>query len=265
MLSRGDVFNLKTIMRGKHAQLPPAQIIQTLFFVGSFERDYLEKLAHKQDVQQVIDTLAESYPQMVDTLRQGFDEYLNTKNLADLELALEKWYYQQAFKLCGHLGKGSRLMRQFLQTEIDMVNAMTCLRLARVDIEPAEATQFYLPGGKSIKQKDFINLIKMGLVEDILPWLEKRLPLVKDGLSERLALFKKQHDVSLFERLFEANLVRQVRALAIGTPLPLEFNFHILMTYLTLKYNELINLRIILRTIESGLPRDTLKRELIFA
>jgi vacuolar-type H+-ATPase subunit C/Vma6 len=42
---------------------------------------------------------------------------------------------------------------------------------------------------------------------------------------------------------------------------PLGFN--VLMTYLKLKYNEMINLRIIIRTVEFGIPLEIANRELI--
>ena len=259
ILSRWDVLNLKVIIRGKHAELSPAQIIQHLFFVGTLKRDFLEQLAHTKDVKQVIDTLAKYYPPIVLFLKKQFDEYLTTGNLVDLELALEKWYYQHVLQQCDHLGEGFKLVRQFLQAEIDIVNAMTCLRLAQVDIEPNEAGQFYIPGGTKIDQRDFTNLIAMGGIEDMLSWLE-RIPTVRNGLRERIELYRRYNDINIFERLFEANLIKDAQSLARGDPL----GFNILMSYLKLKYNELINLRIILRAVEFGLPKDMIWQELIF-
>jgi V/A-type H+-transporting ATPase subunit C len=259
ILSRWDVSNLKTIIRGKHAGMEPAQIIQQLFFVGNLERNYLEKLAHKEDVREVIDSLTDFYPQTALSLREQFNNYLASKNLVDLELALEKWYYRQALKLCDRMGKDFSLVRQFLRAEIDIINAMTCIKLTQVDVEPDDVLRFYIPGGAKIKEQDFSALIAMGGIDDILSWLE-RLPTVRDGLPERMELFRKQDDVSVFERLFEANLLRKVRGITASNPL----GFNILISYLKRKYNELVNLRIILRTVEFGLSTEIVKQELIF-
>ena len=99
----------------------------------------------------------------------------------------------------------------------------------------------------------------MNDTEKVLAWLE-RLLVVKDDFAVRVELYKKLDDVSVFERFFGVHMLAELRSQAMGDPL----GFTVLMSYLKLKYNELVNLRIIVRSVEFGLPQDIVKQELAF-
>lgn len=260
ILGRWDIFNLKTIIRGKHLNLQPAEIIQSLFFVGSLNRDYWEWLAHRESLDDIFNALAKVFPKVTSGVKGEIEKLTATEDLAELELVLEKCFYENALNLSSHMGEAGRLVRKFLQAEIDIVNAITCLRLSRLsDIKPDEALQFYIPGGTKIRPVDFTGLIAMGDIEKILAWLEG-IPTFKKGMRKNLELFKNSDDISIFERLFEANLIYSAKELATGDP----FKFTILMSYLKLKYNELVNLRIILRAVGFGIPKEMVKQGLVF-
>jgi V/A-type H+-transporting ATPase subunit C len=256
---RWDVFNLKTLIRGKQANLHPAQIIQSLFFVGNLAQDKLEKLAKKKDMNELINALLDGTHPIVTSLRAEFELYLVTQNLAELELAMEKWFYRNALDLSASGGEGVNSARQFLREEIDIVNAVTCLRLTQLDVVPSEISKFYVPGGLKITQQDFNNLITKNNVNEIFSLLQ-RIPTFREGLQDRIELFKKQGDVGIFERLFEANLIRKAISSARGDSL----GFGILLSYFKRKYNELVNLRLILRAVEFDLPMETIRQELVF-
>ncbi len=256
ILGHWDIFNFKTIIRGKYVDQSPAEIIQCLFFVGTFSREYLEKLAKKKDMKEVLDNIATS-PMLPP--RVAFDKYMVANDLMGIELLLEKSFYKNALNVCIQIGEDCEKTRRYLRSEIDIVNIMTCLRLSREDIDRAEALKFYIPGGVKFKQDDFTTLIAAGDVDKILSWVERML-LIKDGLAERVKLYRKLDDISIFERFFEVHILTELRSQAMGDPL----GFNVLMSYLRLKYNELINLRIVLRAVEFGLPREIVNQELVF-
>jgi len=260
LLLRGwDIYNIKTVIRGKHANLAPAEIMQNMFWVGSLERSFLEELVQEADVGAVVEALIKVNHTLVLTLREKLKDYFYSGNLLELEVAIDKWHYQDALRLREQGGENFELMRKFLQAEIDYKNIITALRLGKAEIKPSEALKYFLSGGLKINREKFSILVAQNETEGIVAYLRK-LSLA-NILGKHLETYRKTEEISVLERAFETQRLVGIGTQAMENP----FGFGILMSYLRLKYNELVNLRIILRAVEFGIPEEMVRGELVFA
>lgn len=257
ILGRWDVFNLKTILRGKHVHLSNAQILDGLLPVGALTQSDLDGLVRQPDVRAVVDTamtwkLAEGV-----ALREGFAQYAKTGDLAEFELALDRYYAQWAAARLAHGNKNHVLARRILSIQVDISNLLMVFRVARANLEVAEAERYYLAGGADVTLDLYTRLATMSDVDEVLDGLRgTRFGVVLDEVAER---YLETQSIAVFERALEDYLTR--KAIALGGTDPLGVG--IPLAYLWSKNNEVTNVRIIARGIALGMPTDRMRRELI--
>ena len=93
-LKRYEIWNVKTLLRGKLYNASVEEILEFLIATGQFTYTFLSELAAKATYQEIIEALrkTEYYP-----LLQRFDG----TNLADIENELDKMYYSSLFEAIG--------------------------------------------------------------------------------------------------------------------------------------------------------------------
>lgn len=257
VLGRWDVFNLKTILRGKHVHLSNAEIADGLLPVGALTQADLEGLVRQPDIRAVVDTamtwkLAEAL-----ALREGFAQYARTGDMAEFELALDRYYSQWAAARLARGNANHALARKILSTQTDIQNLLMVFRVARANLETGEAERYFLAGGTDIPFDLYMRLAGLSDVDEILDGLRgTRYGLVLDEVAER---YLETQAIAVFERALEDHLTR--RAIAMGGSDPLGVG--IPLAYLWSKNNEVTNVRIIARGIAMGMPTERMRRELI--
>lgn len=257
VLGRWDVFNLKTILRGKHVHLSNAEIADGLLPVGALALADLEGLVRQPDIRAVVDTaltwkLAEGLP-----LREGFAQYGRTGDLAAFELALDRYYSAWAASRLRVGHQNHALARRILSIQIDIQNLLMVLRAARANLDHAEAERYFLAGGADVALDLYVRLAAMSDVDEILDGLRgTRFGAILEEAAER---YLETQSISVFERALEDYLTR--KAIALGGTDPLGVG--IPLAYLWSKNNEVTNVRIIARGIAMGMPTDRMRRELI--
>ncbi len=257
VLGRWDVFNLKTILRGKHVHLSNTEIADGLLPVGALSQSDLEGLVRQPDIRSVVDTaMTWGLPQS-GALREGFVEYARTGDLAGFELALDRRYSEWAAQLLARRGANAALARRILTTQVDIENLLMVLRVARADLDPEEAERYFLAGGKDVTLDLYSKLAAMSEVDEILDGLKgSRFGMVLEEAAER---YLESQSISVFERALEDFLTRKAIALGGGDPL----GVGIPIAYLWSKNNEVTNVRIVARGIAVGMPVERMRRELI--
>lgn len=124
-LMRYDIWNVKTLLRGKLYNASVEDILESLISAGEFTYTFLSELAAKPTYQEVIDALKETdyYP-----LLQEFDG----NNLAYIENELDKMYYSSLFAVIGKpRSKDRKLYARFIKLEVDVKNLGTLFRLKK--------------------------------------------------------------------------------------------------------------------------------------
>jgi V/A-type H+-transporting ATPase subunit C len=258
LLGRWDLFNLKTIIRGKHLNLSSDEIIVSLMPLASFNETDLAVLTREPDVRAVVDTLGTWGVEYAAPLREAVGEYMQTLDLSLLELSLDRYYAVSAAKRLLGRGQNYQVARRVLGAQIDSTNLLTVFRLLKADMQDIDPGRFFLSGGLDVDETLFRTLAAMSDVDEVLDRV-KSTPYGKP-LEDVVLTYIEDGSISVFERALEEFVTRRAFAAGRGDPL----GVGILIGYLWAKQNEVTNLRIIVKGISVGMPVERMRKELIF-
>jgi V/A-type H+-transporting ATPase subunit C len=257
LLGRWDLFNVKTIVRGKHMHFDSDVITDSLVAVGQLTQVDAEELAKQDDVKGVVDTLSTWGLPFAVPLRDVLPQYNESGDLSLLELALDRYYYQWAAKRLSKRRANSRIAREFLGAQVDTLNLVTCIRLLNSDLGDTDAERFFLEGGLQVPKDLFLELAAMSDVDEVYNKL-KRTPY--GAPIEQVALkYVEKGSISVFERALEDYLFRKAFATSKGDPL----GIGLMISYVWAKANEVTNLRIVVKGVSVGMPEARMREELI--
>lgn len=257
LLGRWDLFNIKSIIRGKHMHLQPESIEDGLYAVGALTPAELHVLARLEDIRAVVDTLVTWESPYAEPLRGNLAAYGEARNLAALELALDRYYSSWAAKRLSGRRANAVLARRILGLQVDSINLLTIFRLLRNDIGDVDPDSFYLPGGAHVSEELFSSMTGLSDVDEVLDAL-KSTPYARQ-LESVIATFVEEGSLSVFERALEDYVMRKALDCGRGDPL----GVGITIAYLWAKQNEITNLRIIVKGTAVGMPPDRMRKELI--
>jgi V/A-type H+-transporting ATPase subunit C len=255
-LSRWDVQNIKSILRGKNILAPHDEIFECLVPAGELDDPTLAELLKQPDVRTVIDLLATWEIPYALPLTGAVDMYAESRDMVYLEYALDHFYYQQALKAVQGRGREEKIIRNLVRTEIDIMNIKNIIRLIRDAMDAEGALKLFLEGGAVIDKEKFFDLSSMKSSEEVARALDGTVYYFLAALPpEAFAPGR----ISQIERELDAYLMRKaVRLYRGGDPLSIS----VVMGYLWAKYCEVINLRIIARCKYAGVSDEELEREL---
>lgn len=257
LVGRWDLFNFKTIVRGKHMHLSFEEITESLMPAGQVTEFELNELAAAEDVRAVVDIVGTWGIGYAAALRGGFQDYLRSGELPDMELALDRYYSEWASARLKRRGANAEMARKILGVQIDTVNLLTALRLLKADLEGMDPAKFYLPGGEAVDEDLFKELTALSDVDEVLDVLKGTV--YGRTLDEVAMTYLELNSMAVFERSLEDLLTRRALALGIGDPL----GVGVAVSYLWAKQNEVTNVRIIVRGKAVGMPESRMREELI--
>jgi V/A-type H+/Na+-transporting ATPase subunit C len=256
-LHRWDVQNIKTILRGKNIHVTSEEILDCLVPAGELDEATLTELVRQQDTKAVIDLLATWRLPWAKPLTTGFPEFARSGDLAMLECALDRFYYEDALLAVKAPGSNNAMIRIILSLEIDVVNIKTVLRMIRDRVEPEEAKKFLLAGGQEFDLKKLGRLLTLPTIDAVLAELAQTRYRFLAGTPEPSIRDQK---ISVIEKELERYLVLQGTKSFTGDPLSVAS----LIGYFWAKYNEITNIRVISRYKTADFPVENLKEELIY-
>src|SRR5437667_3132399 len=250
-LDRFDVQNIKTIVRGKRFGASSSEILEDLVAAGSMKESFLQALVELPTLDEIFDRLEGTiYAQALAALGKRASE---VERWNEWEDNVTERYYESLLFVVPERTEGTRLMREFVRREVDIVNLKTLLRLWA-----SKATLRYDPfvdGGLEIPKAELAEMISLDL----------------NGLTARL------RDYALTEDL--AAQIKELQALGVGSLVRSVEKLHLLeagryahvhplsvlpiLDYIVRKDREVQNLRIIARGKESGLASDVIRELLV--
>jgi len=252
VLMRWDLANLRLILRGKHAGRPDGEIIENLVPAGGLSEVALKELVAQPDVPGVAAALAGLDHPFAGALAGGMGGYQDSRDLLALELHLDRFYAAYGLSKARGRGQSQDVLRRLLQAEIDATNVKTALKLQRAgQLSEDERMRFFIPGGRLVGDQLFLALADPATAEQGLHGLRVQGFPVRGRVD----------DLAGFERELELALIHAQTSLYRGDPLALD----VVIGYLALKYNEVVNLRLIARGKALGIPRDRIRKEMIGA
>ncbi len=258
IFGRWDVHNLKTILRGKHHGVSLEEMKESFFAVGTLSEALLVELAKQADIRAVIDLLATWESPYALPLTEVFPEYHEEGRLMILELALDKFYYAHSLKELRQRNLSVQLVREVVRREIDFVNLMSLMKGVRERLSQEEIESFFISGGKFITHERYLELAASDELEDVVEGLRKtpyEVPL-REGFKD----FAKKGLLSYVERRMEEYIIKSVVSLFKADPLSIA----IILAYIWAKFNEIVNLRIVLRGKAVGMRKENIREALVF-
>lgn len=258
LLSRWDVFDIKTVIRGVHAHSSPADIMASMFPAATLSEAELGELSRANDVAGVVDTLATWQMAYAKPLDEAMSQYRERKETAPLELALDCWNFTQVKQqLKRGRGRDRVIVRRIFGVMVDIENLRTMLRLAGADLSAEATAGYWLPGGSAL---DLETFQRGGAAVDVDAALNAigKTPYSK-VLDEAAMNYARSGRLSSLERSLEDLVTREIIGLKSVDPL----SIGIVVAFLWAKQNEVTNIRIAVTGRAVGLPEDRLRRELI--
>lgn len=144
-LRRWDIYNVKTVLRGKTTKVKDEDIIDTLVPAGAFSEEYLKSLVAMTSVEEIMDALAKE-PSLRITPELS-REVVDTGRLASLEDHLDKVFYSDMLKVVKRTDKADALLNQFARREVDVTNLKVLLKLKAEKIPEDQIAKYLIPGG----------------------------------------------------------------------------------------------------------------------
>ncbi len=249
-LDRWNVWNLKTVLRGRFFGASNEEIMEDIIPAGSFSREFLEHLVALESLEDIVEALEGTiYGQVLMGLPATASELTS---LAAYEDLLDRVYYEHLLETVPPTPEPSRLFHNFVRMEVDVVNIKTLLRVR--GIEEGLERQIFISGGSMLTREDLQDMMKMELsallerlkraplYEDLSPYLRGEEPRVADGIRA----MEKWH-------LKHAATGANLHPLSV---LPV-------LDYLVAKTNEVENIRIIARGKAANLDEETIRQMLV--
>jgi len=250
-LDRWDLQNIKTIVRAKVYGASRPEVEEDLVPAGSFSAEFLDGLLDADTLDEVFVKLEETiYAQALDVLGLPPSQ---VRNWAEWEDLVSKLYYQDLLASIPPSTEPNRLMRDWIQREIDIVNLKTLLRTwaSKASFD----RDIFLPNGLEMaveELEEMVTLDKVSLLnrlsdysfyEDIAADLER---VETTGVGALLRKVEKVH-------LKQAARYSHLHPLSI---LPV-------LDFIIRKDREVQNIRLIARGKESGLSNEVIRELLV--
>lgn len=256
-LSKWDVQNIKTILRGKKIHATLDEIRACLVPAGALDDATLTELLKQPDIRAVVDLLATWEIEYAVPLTAHFDRYAEQEDLVILEYALDRFYYEHALEKVKGRSRDDRIIRDFLRTEIDVTNIKTVLKTVREQLGPDDAGEVFLLQGKVLDRDHLLKIAESKNIEQVVRSLEAT---PYHFLSDLPAEAFRAEKLSVFEKALDRYLIQKGIRLYRGDPLSVT----IVIGYLWAKHNEIINIRIISRCKNARVSDEDLEGELIY-
>lgn len=257
---RNDIENIKTLIRGKRAQEPIGRL-RNLFLPGTITKEELVVLYEKRDVESLLQALDLPFINEPDKVYQE-------SGLAALEAAMTHGYYRLTHRIARRIADERDLFRQYLLLEVDLMNALTILKLKRTG-SPASAIEPYLvdaygdmkPSEYTIRHRArkelFRQLADAADIDHAIRLLEKSR--FKEAVKPGIDAYRVTGSLLELEREFDIMLLRQATKLTHQQPMSAD----VVVSYLLAKVIETRNILMIIKGKELGVAEAFLEKELV--
>ena len=258
-----ELQNLKTIARGKGGGSPPEEILASLVPTGLHDEAALQEMIRQPTLRAVADLLLTWRDPYGPPLSHALKEYREPRDLFLLEAALDRFYFEEAFRALKappvlsipQIREAPLLL--FLGLLADKTNLMTALKGVEEQISPAGGEPYFIPGGAVYRAKDFARLLTARSPQEAAEMA--RRSVFDAALKDLEAAPGGVSFLSMVERRLDRLLLRKMRAPSRSDPL----GIGAVVSYLLDKTRELTNLRMIFRARWARLPEPDLMRLLI--
>lgn len=265
LLRKWDRHNVLAILRGQSHELSAGQMMAAVVPTGQFDEAALQELARQPGLRAAIDLMTTWSLPYARPLREAQARLGAIPRLDQLELALNQFHYHSLLQTLGGGNANQRLLREHVQTEIDLVNLRTLLRLSRlpgVDVlvkqryQSADMRPLFVEPGGFLAAPQLMELATTGGgVENVVRSLHDS----RYGPALQAGFERYQGNLTVLERELERWQAAESVAMFSRNPLSMA----IPLGFLGCKEVEAANVRLIAQAVALDLKRDSIKQELI--
>jgi len=250
-LKREDIFNIKTILRGKYTETDDKEIESLLLPVGTLNKKFLLELLKKQTIEEIVKNL-----KIIDfkDVEKAYETFKKNNMLIEIENVLDKYYYNNVLKFMEKIPEQGKLFREFLEAEIEVLNIITMLRLKKENLEKEDIKNYLF-----LEKVDryYKRLVDAKDVEEFLSLLEKSK--YNKVLKEAIKNFNENKSIIPIEMKLYKYLLEKSVVLQHQHPLSID----IILGYMFAKEIETRNLRVIVKGKQLNLSDEFIQNELI--
>jgi len=258
LLSRWDLFNIKTLVRGKLNNIPSDEALSATVPAGSLDEGMLREVYKQPSVQAVLDmlfTLRYTYVSSLIRIRN-----LNEGNLFKGEVELERAFFKDALsriKSSRERGLNRAIVEDTIKLLIDRYNLVAAIKTAEGGLRSEDAIGYFIEGGSLISLDMYKRIVKGRDVSECMSMID--MAVWKMHWNRFSAQSRITNPLLLVERWMDYEILNH------GIRLPHEDPLHIglVISYIWKKTNEVINLRTIVRGIYYNLPQGEVEGLLI--
>lgn len=254
-LKRWDAFNVKTVLRGRTAQVRSEEIMDTLVPAGAFSEAYLKSIVQMGSIQEVMDALS-SEPSLAIT-PELVREVVDTGRLAQLEDHLDQTFYYDLLKVIDPTRTADKLLRDFVRREVDVTNMKVLLKLKAERIPEEKISKYMIPGGMEYSIEKLRGLAQAEGLAPIVEDLERSS--MSESLKTSLENFKDDKRLSDITIALDKALIGTSEKFAHSYPL----SVLPIINYMIRKKVEVDNIRIVSRGKGSGLSTKVIEDLLV--
>jgi V/A-type H+-transporting ATPase subunit C len=260
LLSRWDLYNLKTVMRGMRALIPKSEIARNLVPIGSIDQTVLEEIINQPDLRASLDAIVmfsrEWWIPYGQAITERLGEYLREHDLSVLETALDRFHYREINELLKGGDANTALVRDIIKMEIDAIDIVNLMRICGLELEEARLEDYFIDGG-TLGERDFMRILELKQPELVYEAIKGKTPY-KAPLDKAWQRFEEKG-----ESAFEDEMRKHIIEVCIRMPKD-PLGIGVIAEYMWRKYLEITNLRIILRGKSIGLIESQIRKEMFF-
>lgn len=250
-LKREDIFNIKTILRGKYTKTDDKEIESLLLPVGTLNQEFLLGLLKKESIEEILKSL-----RIVNFkyLKNAYEDFKKSNMLIEIENALDRYYYHNLLKFLEDIPKQGKLFKEFLEAEINIRNTITILRLKKENLKKKEIEKYLF-----LKKNDisFNKLLDSRDIDDLLSLLGKSK--YKHLLKEAIKKSGIEKSIIPIEMALYKHLLKKAVLLQHQHPLSID----IILSYMFAKEIETRNLRVIVKGKQLNLSNEFIEEQLV--
>ena len=256
-LTRWDLAGVKSLLRNAHHGLDAETGESSLLPCPSMSPALQTDLASRDSVEELVRGLVAWNSTLCRSLESKLAEYQESGQLRVMEEALDRAYFlNNVRELEDDKRVDAQFIRDLLRMEIDRINIRRLFEPRAAGVEAEDVLRELLP--KGTLSEDALRAIATAAgPERAVEALENTS---YGDLGGALAAYAQSGIFSRAERAFETAMLNRLRTATQQHALSLA----VLMRFAWLKYNEVMNIRMIARGAAVHLPKERVQEELVY-
>jgi ATP synthase A1 C subunit len=255
-LARFDLISVKSLLRNQHAGLDSETGEQSLFPGPSLTPALMRELASLDAMDALVRGLSAWNVRLCRGLVEKLPEYQESRNLRVLEDALDRGYFVNTIRrLENNELEDAVFLRNLLRTEIDRINLRRLLAPRAPGEEAEDVVRELLPKG-TLPTELLREIASATTPERAVETLTKT---AYSEMEDALLIYGQTGKFARLDRAFEQAFMARLKRASQQHALSVS----ILMLFAWLKYNEVINVRMIARGMAIQLPKSRIEEEMV--